>query len=100
MSVKNCLPLVSLLIAGLCTFGHTTSVPKPVLHAPSHCVAKTATVSVTGTGISSIEYKGQREPSHFNVSLKRGAHEIIHVTVVTKKGHRYVLDANVCRRQH
>jgi hypothetical protein len=118
MSIKTCLPLVCVVITVIFTvtptapvtptpaattpsaqvLGSRTQFTPPVLHVPSHCVKQQAVVSVSGSEVGYIEYRGRRRSTFFGVSLKPGQHETIHVVVLTANGHRYLLHGKVCRR--
>lgn len=71
--------------------------PRPVLHVATACVrSETVVVSVGGSKITSVKYRGQRKSQHFRVGLKPGQHKTIDVVVVSN-GKRYVLHSVVCR---
>lgn len=71
--------------------------PRPVLHVATACVRSgTVVVSVGGSKITSVKYRGQRKSQHFRIGLKPGQHKTIDVVVVSS-GKRYVLHSVVCR---
>jgi hypothetical protein len=95
MSVKNCLALGAVIVAGVCLHAPT---PAPVLHVPSACVNQApAPVSVSGSKIHLVKYHGQIEPQSFAVKLKPGQHLAINV-VVLAGSNRYVLHGGLCSR--
>jgi hypothetical protein len=78
--------------------GPPIGIPKPpVLHVATACVrSSTIVVSVGGSKITSVKYRGQRKSQHFRIGLKPGQHKTINVVVVSN-GKRYVLHSVVCR---
>lgn len=96
MSIKTCLPLIALLVAGICVIPPPVVV-SPILHLPTACVQSAqANASVSGSKITLVKYHDQRQSLNFDFHLKTGQHKVVNVVVVSD-GKRYVLRGTVCR---